>query len=176
VRLAQRKLPGQFRRAVDEEDIALSAFKSFCLGVEQGRFPRLEDRDDLWRLLVVITARKAHAQVRYHGRQKRGGGKVVGESVFQPAGDESPEAAGIEQVLGEEPTPEFAAQVAEECQRLIGLLGDEALRSIALLKMEGYTVDEIAVRVGCAKRSVERRLQIIRKTWADATPTEEGPP
>ena len=47
------------RRAADEEDVALGAFDSFCRGVEQGRFPRLLDRDNLWQLLVVITARKA---------------------------------------------------------------------------------------------------------------------
>src|SRR5262245_27105165 len=57
VRLAGQKLPRHGRRAFDEEDVALSAFKSFCAGVEQGRFPRLADRDDLWRLLVTITAR-----------------------------------------------------------------------------------------------------------------------
>ena len=56
VRLARRRLRGRSRRAADEEDVALSAFDSFCRGAEQGRFPRLTDRDNLWRLLVVITA------------------------------------------------------------------------------------------------------------------------
>jgi hypothetical protein len=46
----------------DEEDAALSAFNSFCGGIARGRFPQLADRDDLWKLLVVITARKAIAQ------------------------------------------------------------------------------------------------------------------
>ena len=46
------------RRAADEEDVALSAFDSFCRGAEQGRFPQLDGRDDLWHLLVVITVRK----------------------------------------------------------------------------------------------------------------------
>ena len=59
VGLARKRLRGSPRRAADEEDVALSAFASFCRGVEHGRFPRLEDQDDLWRLLVTITARKA---------------------------------------------------------------------------------------------------------------------
>jgi DNA-directed RNA polymerase specialized sigma24 family protein len=175
VRFALTRLPGQFRRAADEEDVALSAFHSFCLGVERGRFPQLADREDLWRLLLTITARKAQVQVRHQTRQKRGGGKVVGESGLRKADADSPDAGGLGQILGPEPTPELAAEVAEECQRLMNLLGDEVLRSIALLKMEGYTVDEIAERVGCARRSVERRLQLIRKTWTDAAPPEEGP-
>ena len=61
----------------DEEDAALSAFNSFCNGAARGKFPQLADRDDIWRLLVVITARKAMAQANRNGRQKRGGGRVV---------------------------------------------------------------------------------------------------
>jgi hypothetical protein len=59
VALARAKLRGAPRQAADEEDVALSAFDSFCRGVEQGRFPRLDDRDDLWQLLMLLTARKA---------------------------------------------------------------------------------------------------------------------
>jgi hypothetical protein len=60
VALARAKLRGVPRRAEDEEDAALSAFDSFCRGAEQGRFPQLNNRDDLWRLLVLITSRKAY--------------------------------------------------------------------------------------------------------------------
>src|SRR5688500_7889526 len=71
VRLAQKKLQGTRRAAADEEDVALSAFDSFCRAAEAGRFPRLNDRDDLWRLLVVITERKAANQKRDEQRLKR---------------------------------------------------------------------------------------------------------
>ncbi len=64
----------------DEEDLALSAFQSLFQGVREGRFPRLEDRDDLWRLLVHLTACKAVDQHRPENRQKRGGGKIVNEA------------------------------------------------------------------------------------------------
>src|SRR5215467_8292239 len=66
----------------DEEDAALSAFNSFCDGAARGRFPQLADRDDLWRLLVVITARKAMAQAQRQGRKKRGSGRVVDEATL----------------------------------------------------------------------------------------------
>jgi DNA-directed RNA polymerase specialized sigma24 family protein len=152
VELARGRLRGAPRRAADEEDVALSAFDSFFRGAARGRFPRLADRDDLWRLLVVITARKALHLVRDEGRLKRGGGLASkGEDV--------------EQVVAPEPTPEFAAQVAEECERLLGLLGDGRLRTLALWKMEGYTSEEIAERFDCAVRTVERQLQIIRLLW-----------
>ena len=41
----------------------------------------LADRDDLWRLLITITAQKAIDQRRHDGRAKRGGGRVRGESA-----------------------------------------------------------------------------------------------
>jgi DNA-directed RNA polymerase specialized sigma24 family protein len=165
VALARQRLQGARRREADEEDVALSAFDSFCRGAAQGHFPRLADRGDLWQLLVVITARKAIDLLVWQGRIRRGGGRVRGESALpDPAGSGN---GGIEQVVGSEPTPEFAAQVAEECQRLLDKLGDDELRGIAVWKMEGHTNEEIARRLGCALVTVERRLRLIRKRWQD---------
>src|SRR5262245_41745629 len=76
VALARAQLRNTPRRAADEEDIALSAFDSFCGRAEKGRFPRLEDRNDLWQVLSVITVRKAIDAMRREGRQARGGGRV----------------------------------------------------------------------------------------------------
>jgi len=154
VNLARQKLPHRLRRAADEEDVALSAFHSFCRGVQEGRFPKLADRDDLWRLLVVIAAHKAIHLVRDQRRQKRGGGLL-------PENDA--EAAALSQVVGREPTPEFAARVAEEFQQLLDRLGDRELCSVAVWKMEGDTNEEIAAKLGCAVRTVERRLSLIRR-------------
>ena len=162
VQLARTKLPGHVKRAFDEEDVAHSALRCFLHAVAEDRYPQLADRHGLWNLLVVITARKAKAYLRRQNRVRRGGGQVLGETAFLSPDDD---ALGIDQVLGAEPTPEFAAQVADECQRLLAMLGDATLRSIAILKMEGHTVDEIAAKLGSTKRTIERRLHIIRKTW-----------
>jgi DNA-directed RNA polymerase specialized sigma24 family protein len=161
VGLARKKLQDLPRRALDEEDVALSVFDSLCRGAEQGRFPQLTDRDCLWRLLVTLTSRKASNVRRDQRRLKRGGGAVQGESAFGgPSGE-----GGIDQLLATEPTPEFAAQVAEECRRLLDSLGDEELRQIAVWKMEGETDGEIAARLGYVHRTVQRRLQLIRRIW-----------
>jgi DNA-directed RNA polymerase specialized sigma24 family protein len=162
VGLARARLRGGPRRAADEEDVALSAFDSFCRHAEQGRFPRLQDRNDLWQILVLLAARKAVSLARYEARQKRGGGLVQGEEALGATEDDS---GGLAQVVGDEPTPEFAAQVAEECARLLDRLGDAELRNVALWKMEGYTNDEIAERLGCVERTVERKLSVIRGLW-----------
>ncbi len=167
VGLARKKLRDLPRREVDEEDIALSAFDSFCRGLEQGRFPSLQNRDDLWHLLVVITVRKAADLLTSRRRQRRGGGKVRGESAFAGPADVGADARGIEQVVGTEPSPEFAVAVAEQCEILLRSLPQEQLRSIAVWKMEGYTNQQIADQVRCSLATVERKLVLIRATWKD---------
>ncbi len=165
VRLARARLHGLRRSVADEEDVALSAFKSFCLAVEQGRFPALADRDSLWRLLVVLTERKAIDLVRAETRAKRGGGKVVSESGIDPAPGSQTEERGLDRVPGLEPSPEFVAMMAEECERRLVQLDSETLRTIALLKLEGYSNQDIADRLGCTTRTIERKLELIRALW-----------
>lgn len=164
VRLARNRLSGLRRGARDEEDVALSAFSSFCLAAERGRFPQLADRDGLWRLLVALTERKAVDLIRAETRAKRGGGHVLGESGLV-AGAEGPGEGGLDQAPGREPTPEFVALMAEECQRRLAQLGDETLRTVALLRLEGYSNQEVAERLSCTTRTVERKLELIRAIW-----------
>ncbi|WP_165222408.1 ECF-type sigma factor [Aquisphaera insulae] len=175
VTLARAKLTRQRhpRAEADEEDAALSAFNSFCAGVADGRFPQLADREDLWKILMTITVRKSYAQVQRQRRLKRGGGKVVEEAALRGPGGDGAEgglpAGGLDLLAGEGPSPELAAMVAEECARLLDVLEDDGLREVAIRRMEGYTSDEIASQLGCARRTVARRLDLIRKTWlADA--------
>jgi DNA-directed RNA polymerase specialized sigma24 family protein len=165
-RLRSRRSPGA---AEDEEDAALSAFDSFCRAATRGRFTRLDDRDDLWRLLVALTERKAADQMRRARRLKRGGGRVrTGGDTADGGRDNEP--TGLDGIVGPEPTPEFAAEFAEEYRRLFEALRDEELRRIAVWKLEGHTVDEIAVQLGCARRTVARRLELIRTIWCGGVP------
>jgi DNA-directed RNA polymerase specialized sigma24 family protein len=168
VRLARRKLDGMPLRDVDEEDVALSAMNSFYHGMAQQKFGNVKNREDLWKLLVTITARKATAKLRRHYAQKRGGGSIRGESVFGQK--EELNRNGIGNVLGTEPTPELALAVAENCQLLLDKLGDETLRQIALLTLEGHRTEEIAVKLGCVRRTVERKIERIREIWSQENP------
>lgn len=153
VGLARTRLRGAALRASDE-DVALSAFDSFCRNAEAGRFPELTDRDSLWQLLAAFTLRKAAHHIRDALALKRGGGKAP--------------AAGpgvLEEALGREPDPALAAEMAEECERLLAALGDPELRQIALLRMDGRTVEEVAAAIPCSTPTVKRRLKLIRGIW-----------
>ncbi len=170
VRLARKLLGGRAGGVEDEEDAAASAFESFCAGLARGRFTKLGDRDDLWKLLVVITARKAAAQMDRGGALKRGGGWNRLNRAHPDSGSGSAGDLGLlAELVAHEPTPDFAAMVAEETRILLGRLEDSQLRQIALDRMEGYTNEEIAERLGCARRTVARRLDLIRQIWSEGT-------
>jgi RNA polymerase sigma factor (sigma-70 family) len=156
VRLARDRLHGAVRRAVDEEDVALSAFRTFCRRAEEGRFPRLDDSDDLWQLLVTITVRKAANLANHERRQKRGGGAVV-------AASELGDGETFAEVISREPDPALAAEVAENCRRLLDALGDEVSRTVVLAKMEGETNRAIAARLGVSEITIERKLAGCRE-------------
>jgi RNA polymerase sigma factor (sigma-70 family) len=163
--LARRMLRSSPRRVADEEDIVVMAFEAFLRGVEARRFPRLDDRSDLWQILVMITARKAANQFRYDRRQKRGEGQMRGESAFMTADEEQ---RGIDQVAGAEPSPEFVVQLTDEYRHLLELLGDDTLRNVAIAKMHGYSNVEIAQQFQVQTRTIQRKLRIIRELWTNA--------
>jgi DNA-directed RNA polymerase specialized sigma24 family protein len=164
VHLARRKLQARAGAAEDEEDAAVSAFDSFCRGAREGRYPRLADRDDLWRLLVVITIRKALDQIQRQAAQKRGGDRLMGEADLA---DRDERGAGLDDLAGREPSPALAAMVAEEYRRLKSRLGDDSLPLVLDLRLEGYSVGDIAERMGCTVRTVSRKLSVIRTVWLE---------
>jgi DNA-directed RNA polymerase specialized sigma24 family protein len=169
VELARRRLLNTPTAAADEEDAALSAFDSFCRRAAEGRFPPLLDRDGLWHLLVCITCCKVSNQAHREQAGKRGGGRVRHLSALAPPGSSAGEDFAAR--LGEEPSPEFAAQAAEECQRLLGQLPDPQLRQIAVWKLEGWTSEEIARNLGRSVPTVERKLRRIRELWDKEMPS-----
>jgi DNA-directed RNA polymerase specialized sigma24 family protein len=153
IRLARKKLGNLPRTDADEEDVALSVFGRFCDRAHKGLYPQLEDREDLWKVLVFLTRRRSIDHFR-HVRTKR---NDVG---FDEA------SLADKQMWSSDPSPEHAAEVAERFSKLLGLLTEEQ-RRIALLKMEGYRVEEIASQVESVARTVKRKLRLIRRIWSE---------
>jgi len=153
----------------DEEDVAASVFQSFYQGARAGRFPKLDDRDDLWKLLLTITHHKVVDRVKYRAALKRGAGRTVNEADL-PADHDGVAYRPLEQIVGTEPTPEFSAQVADQMRHLLELLSDPTLRQIAELKLACWTNEEIRHQLGCSLRRVTLKLELIRKKWATELP------
>lgn len=157
VRLARGRMFALQGTVYDEEDAAISALNSVFRGLQTSRFPELHDRRNLWRILVLITKRKLRAQWRRESASRR-----------TPDPQEAADAKiGIEQIIGSEPTPDFVAEMMDETERLLDALGDDKLRRIAVMRMDGLTNDEIAARLGCASRTVRRKVDRIRDIWGD---------
>ena len=163
VRLARARLRDTSRRAADEEDVALSAINSVCRGIESDRFARLDDRKDLWQILVMVTVRKAIDLRQHEARQVRGGGRVYTLSDLV--------AEGLDPSQAGEPGSEQAAEVVDLLRVLMSRLEDPTLRSLAHAKLEGYTNDEIARQLGRSLSTVERKLRLIRAIWVDGEGT-----
>jgi DNA-directed RNA polymerase specialized sigma24 family protein len=164
IRLASRKLAGFHPRVSDENDAVNEVFFALLQGIQQSRFPDLQDRQDLWQILIMLTERQAIRIRRQELSDKRGAHVLHGESVFDSPGSSAPN--GIGQVLGAEPTPAFAALCAEGlAMRLASLQHDPDLIQIARDKLSGYSNAEIASRLGSSLRSVERNLSRIRQIW-----------
>jgi DNA-directed RNA polymerase specialized sigma24 family protein len=165
VELARKRLGSTPRRVSDEEDVALSVMRCLYDGAARGQLPALVNRQELWQLLAAITVRKVIDHQRHLTKQKRGGGRVRGDSVLQ-IGDKDRDNTGFDELLGDDATPEVKVIAAEEFQRLMVLLDDDRLRQIAQYKLDGFMNEEIGRRLGLACRSIERKLQRIRQVWA----------
>jgi DNA-directed RNA polymerase specialized sigma24 family protein len=162
VRLARKQLHGAPRAVSDEEDAAMDAVESFCRCAARGGYPKLESRDDLSKLLAVITGRKACDQARRE-RRRRGGGRIRLHRLV----DEANSGRNADRFAFRGPAPDEAALSADECDRLFDRLRDDTLRIVARLRMEGYTNEEVASRLGCGVRTVARKLEVIRRAWQD---------
>jgi RNA polymerase sigma factor (sigma-70 family) len=164
-RQARKKLKATPRRVADEEDVVQSVMRSLFSGAQKGKFPLLNDRDDLRRLLYVLISRKAINQIKHERAKKRGGGKVRGESGFERL-NAAESNRGIDVAVGSDPGPATIAGWKENYQGLLDALDDELLQQIAICVVEGYTIQQIATMLGRSLSSINLKLKRIRKIWS----------
>jgi DNA-directed RNA polymerase specialized sigma24 family protein len=157
-----RKLP---KGVADGEDIAESVLISVCRAAYAGRLQHLRDRDDLWWLLLCITHEKVVRIVRRELSQKRGSGRVRPEASVA-SNSRFGRRFSLDQLISSAPSPDFVATLNDQSRHLMHSLPDDRMRRIAVCRIEGYTVPEIADEMEITPRSVERKLQLIRKKWA----------
>lgn len=152
--LGRRSLQTMKSACYDEDDVAQSAFHALCAAVQNGQYNDLADRSSIWNLAAAIALNKVRTRANYNAALRRGGGMTrmqLNAGPDMPSTDLSSE----EQVM-----------MQEECERLISLLHRDEVKAVAMLKIEGYTNEEIATLQGCTRRSVQRRLDIIRSIWS----------
>jgi DNA-directed RNA polymerase specialized sigma24 family protein len=155
VRLARGTLARHAQGTADAEDAAQSALISLWRRAGRGDLRSL-DGEGLWALLATITHRKSLRRVRAAMTQKRGGGRV--KSATDLGDGETP----VDEILAVLP----AHDVDLICEELLLALPDD-VRPFAVLRIVGHTHAEIAGQLGCSVRKVERKLQLVRRMWAE---------
>lgn len=163
-RFARRRLSSSSRRVTDEEDLIVSVFAALVRGAQLGSFPELADRDELMRLMTAIMKCKASTRGRREGSKKRGGGKVRGGSAFDC---DRGGPTSFEEVAGESPTPHDISAAVDEYRHLLGLLPSESLRGVVEGILLGRTSQELALKQGVSRRTVQRKLELIRAIWSN---------
>ncbi len=147
--VAGNLLSAQVRRRVDHEDIVQSALFTFFRRVEQGEFD-IRDPEDIWRLLVTITVRKAQTQGRRHSAEQRA-----------PAREAS--ATWLVAAMSREPGPVEAIVLSEIVEDLTRWLEQEKYGEILERILRGEAKADIARDLGLSKRTVDRVLFRIRE-------------
>ncbi|WP_197454963.1 ECF-type sigma factor [Stieleria varia] len=154
--LARKQIGQGGAAAYDEEDVALSAFAALCDRVRQGSYEMLGDRVELWQLISVILMNKGRNRARSEARTRRGG-----RLTRQELSEELLASIGCD-----DSDPALTLSMQDECRRLLTMLERHEVQLVALLRVEGYTNEEIAKQLGCTRRSVQRRINLIRKLWS----------
>jgi len=166
VRAARRKLGNAPRRVSDEDDVASTAFQNFFAAVEEGRFTRLDSRDDLWQVLLMLVSRSVSRQKKQATRAKRGAGKVRGESAFLKTDNRDSTERGLD-MLAARPTVAIFSAMTYSCEGLLEKLPSDELRVIAVMRLEGHTDSEIAASLNCSRSTIQRRLSRIQDVWRE---------
>lgn len=161
IQVADTKLRLSRSRAVDGEDIAIIAFSNFLQNADG--FQRLVNRDDLWKILFMLTNRRAVDQLRRDFAKRNGGGDVVGESAFFDLEIQQ----GLNGLPGNDRAPDIDLIFAEEFDCRLNMLADKRLQEIALYRLSGMTYVEIAEQLQISRRSVERKCFLIRELWLE---------
>lgn len=164
-KFADKKVFPRHARFYDGEDIAASALYAVLDGMKNDRFERPGNRNDLWSLLVVVASRKAINRGIRMDAQKRDDRRTSrGSSAFVPHGE-----GNLPEYLRSSNDPAKMYEFQATCKTMLNQLPDDSYRQVALLRMAGYTNEEIAKELECATRTVERKLVAIRKLWTRLT-------
>lgn len=160
--LGRKLLNSGQRRVADEEDLAVQVLASFLTEAAAGELPPLHSRHDVWRLLSKRLRQRSSNQRRDQSRQKRGADRVLGESVFR-----SPD--GLWNTSGINQLPDNKLEsLAQLHADLVDCLNDETLRQLALLLLQGFTIDEISEKLKKSRATIYRKMSLIKDAWANS--------
>jgi len=160
--LAKKRYGGALNAVFDEQDLAQSVFVALWRNAEEGKLDDVQDRNELWWLLLEITRRRALTRLKFNQAQKR----TILPSQHMPGPSAQEGVGSLSQISDpRELPPEAMVILHEEHDRFMDLLRDDTLRAIAQRKLQGDGVKEIAKELGVSVRTVIRKSNLIRDIW-----------
>jgi DNA-directed RNA polymerase specialized sigma24 family protein len=152
--LADRRLSAKMALRADPEDVVQSAYRSFFVRARDGGYI-VERSGDLWRLLVAITLHKVRKLAEFHTAGKRSVNRECNDTADR-------DWLGVPiAALTQDPSPAEAAALADEVDRVTQRL-EPGHQHMFELRLQGHSLEEIAVACGCSVRTVKRVLSLIR--------------
>lgn len=158
------RLTSQGKRYEDQEDVAISALRTFMRRAAEGSFSDLNDTDQLWKLLLTIAIRKAN-DYRKRGLAARRGGKVVIEGQQGSGEDQLAPLEIVAANLADSPDAEL--RTLEFFELAMKKMPDDATRDCVLLHLQGADTETIATMQQCSQRTVQRRMKIAISLWQE---------
>ena len=160
VEAANKRLIKNPDPATSGEDIAQSSFRNVCLGVLEGKYPQLENRDDLWKLLLVSMINRVRSHYRSINAQKRA---VSLEESIDSIDDE---------LLVQFKSPAAQSELDDLIDFLLNKLDQEdpsgQLRQIAVLYLNEHSASDIAKIIHRRKTNILHKVQLIRALWEES--------
>jgi RNA polymerase sigma-70 factor (ECF subfamily) len=160
---AQKRLPEPLKRRVDAEDVVQSVFRSFFTRHQDGNF-QFSEASDVWRLLAAMTWRKLMRTIRHHSQQQR--------DFHREFHDNSPPDSNQTQTPDPEPTPSSVAVMMELLAGIMKQLPGTH-QKILELRLENYSIQEIADQLQVSMRTVNRTLKTVRKIACEMADREQ---
>jgi RNA polymerase sigma factor (sigma-70 family) len=158
VALADQQIRSMSTMIVDGEDVALSVFQSVWRGAREGRFRDVKSLDELWWMLTAMAKRKCVDHYRRETASKRGGARA---SISL----DSEQAKAFLELVSPEPDPAYLVAMDDSFSHFISLLHEPKQREIAVLRVQGHTIEEIGQVLGISIATVNRKLRIARQIW-----------
>lgn len=157
VSLASQQLEANPDRAVDGEDVVQSSFRNVCLAVQNGKYPDIDNREDLWGLLYIATVNRVRQHYRELKAVKRS--HISSRQTLKPS------------ILEDLQSPFAEAQMADLLEYLLRELDLEdpshLLRKIALLYLDDHSASSIAKLLQKRKTNILISLRLIRSIWQE---------
>ena len=145
--LVHQQMADRLHAVVQPEDIVQSVFKSIFRGLTTGDFD-VPESGTLWQLIAIVAVHKVRRNARRRLADKRDARKT--QSLAELEGFEA-ESGG---------TPEeFELAIREAIE---GLKPFE--QEVVMLRVQGFTVEDISNELNRSRRGIERALHKIRES------------